>query len=119
MTHSLVSAVVCLLLVSDDAVARGEFSQSDRMSQVDASGSPGRTADRESSWEGWLNHGARDVVSEPLVPLRNSALVGPTAPPSSSAGSALSGPEAGRRPSQRRSNTERNQRGAEIDEQRR
>ena len=121
MTHRLLNAVVCILFVSNCAIAQGESSRSDRTRQVDRSGSSGMTAARGSSWEGWLNHGARDVRPEPSVQLHSSDLAAPMAPllPSVGSRSGFPGLEAGRSPFRLGSNTETEQRGTRIDDQRR
>lgn len=116
MTHHLLSAVVCILFVSNYAVARGEYSRSNRTGQVDRSGSSGMTAAWGSSWEGWLNHGARDVRPGPPVRLHGSDLVAPLDPfiPSVGSGSGFPRLEAGHSAFRLGSNMETEQQGTGI-----
>ena len=121
MTYSLLSAVVCISLVTGSAMARGEYSQSDRTSQGNVAGSSGTTAVRGSSWEGWLTHGARDVTPEPPALPRSSALGSSMSLLAPSAGSAsgVPGLDAGRSPFRLESNAERERRETDLDDQRR
>jgi hypothetical protein len=108
MKHGRLNVFMLIPLVSCFAIAQAQVPGSDSTRHAAASGSSGMTPARESSWEGWINHGARGVTPRSQVPPRSPDLGRATAPlsPAIGPGSGLLGPESGRGPSRLRSNTE-------------
>mgnify|MGYP001557994349 CR=1 FL=1 len=108
MKHNILSTFLLISLVSWSAIVHAQSLGSTSTPQSAPSGTSGMTPAPRSSWEGWLNHGARDVTPESHVPPRSPDLGRATAPlsPSIGPGSGLIGPEAGRSPSRLRSNGE-------------
>lgn len=108
MKHSILSTFLLILLMFCSAIAQAQPPESDSPWQSAPLGASGMTRAQGSSWEGWLNHGARDFTPESQVPPRSPDLGRATAPlsPSIGPGSGLLGPESGRSPSRLRSNME-------------
>ena len=106
MNHGMLSTFLLISVVSCSAVAQGESLWSDSTRHATPSGASGMTRPPGSSWESWLNYGARDVTPESHVPPRSPDLGRATAPlsPSIGPGSGLIGPEAGSGPSRLHSN---------------
>lgn len=108
MNHGMVSALVLILLITCSGIVRGQSLGGDGPRHANPSEASGMTRAPESSWEGWLHHGARDVTPEAHVPSGSPDLGIPSGPssPSMARGSGLLGPEAGSRRSRLRSKTE-------------
>ena len=108
MKHSILSTFLLISLVPWSAVAHAQSLGSAGTRQSAPSGTSGMPPAPRSSWEGWLNHGVRDVTPELHVPPRSPDLGRATAPlsPSIGPGSGLIGPEGGSDPLRRRSNRE-------------
>ena len=108
MNHMSLRALMFISLVASPAIAQGQPLQAERTSPTAPSESSDVTRTPRGSWEGWLNHGARDRTSKPYILPRSPDLGMPTAPlsPSIGPGSGLLGPEAGRSPSRLRSDRE-------------
>lgn len=108
MKHCRLSLFLLTSVVSCSAIAPVQVVGSDNTRQAATSGASGMTPAPESSWEGWINHGARGVTPRSQVPPRSPDLGRATAPlsPSIGPGSGLIGPEAGRSPSRLRLNGE-------------
>lgn len=104
MKHGKLSTFLLVSMVSCSAIAHAEGLGSDGMRQPASSGASGMTRAPRSSWEGWLNHGARDFTPESQGAPRSPDLGKATAPlsPWIGPGSGLIGPEAGRSPSRLR-----------------
>lgn len=101
MKHGMLNTFLLISLVSWSAVAHAQSLGSTSTPQSVSSGASGMTSAPRSSWEGWLNHGTREVTTKSHIPGRSPDLGAATAPlaPSSGPGSGLLGPEAGRSPS--------------------
>lgn len=108
MKHGRVNLFILISLLSCFAIAHAQVPGSDNTRHAASSGSSGMTPARESSWEGWINHAARDGITRSQVPPGSPDLGRATAPlsPAIGPGSGLLGPEGGRGPSRLRSNTE-------------
>lgn len=106
MNHGMLSTFLLISVVSCSGIAHAQSLGSDSTRHATPSGASGMTRAPGSSWEGWLNHGARDFTPESHVPPRSPDLGRVTAPlsPSIGPGSGLIGPEAGSGPSRLRSN---------------
>lgn len=108
-------ACVFLPLIAGPGLAQGQSQGLDRLRPASPSESPDMMRKPGDSWEGRLRLGEREGPPESYVPRRSPDLGAPTAPlsPSIGPGSGLLGPEAGRSPSQLRSNggTESDERG--------
>lgn len=109
MHHGMLIICVWISIVSWSVVAQAQSVRSDSARDVARSGVSGITRAPSSSWEAWLNHGAREVTPESEVPPRSPDLGRATAPlsPSIGPGSGLTGPGAGSGPSQLRLDGER------------
>ncbi len=99
---------VLMLLFASPAVAQDQPRGLERTSPTGPSDSSDVRRPPRSSWEAWLDHGAREGLSKSSVPPRSPDLGGPTAPlsPSIGPGSGLLGPEGGRSPARLRSERE-------------
>lgn len=97
-------ALALMLLFVSPALAQGQSRGLERTPPTDPSGSSDVTKASRSSWEAWLDHGAREGMSKSYVPARKSDLGTPTTPLSSSIGpgSGSLGPEGGRSPARLR-----------------
>lgn len=106
MKHGRLSLFLLISLVSCSAIAHAQSLGSTSTPPSLSSGASGMIPVPRSSWEGWLNHGARDVTPGSQVPPRSPDLGRATAPlsPSIGPGSGLIGPEVGPSPSRLRSN---------------
>ncbi|MBP6607557.1 MAG: hypothetical protein KA240_17905 [Nitrospira sp.] len=98
MTRHILSTILLIALVSWSALVHAEVSGSDPTRGDASLGSSGKAPARQHSWEGWLNHGVREVTPASPVPPRSPDLGRATAPltPSIGPGSGLVGPEGGR-----------------------
>jgi len=117
MNHRVLGTFVWISLVFCSAIAQAQPRESDSPRQSAPFGASGMTRAPGSSWESWLNHGARDFRLESQVPPRSPDLGRATTPlsPSIGPGSGLLGLESGRSPSRLRSNKETDRGRAEID----
>ncbi len=108
MHHGMLGAFVVIGLITGPAMAQEQSLGSEHARAVAPSESSNLTRTPKSSWETWLNHGAREGSLKSYVPSRSPNLGIPTAPlsPSIGPGSGLLGPEAGRSPSRLRSDRE-------------
>lgn len=108
MNPCTLRALVLMLLFVSPALAQGQSRGLERTPHTDPSESSDVAKASRSSWEAWLDHGAREGMSKSYVPPRSSDLGRPTAPlsPSIGPGSGSLGPEGGRSPSRIRSNRE-------------
>lgn len=108
MNHGMRGTCVWISLVFCSAIAQAQPPESDSLRQSAPLETSGMTRAPNSSWESWLNHGARDFRPESQVPPRSPDLGRATTPlsPSIGPGSGLLGPESGRSPSRLRSNME-------------
>ena len=108
MKHGRVNLFILISLLSCFAIAHAQVPGADSTRHAAPSGSSGMTPARESSWEGWINHAARDGITRSQVPPGSPDLGRAAAPlsPAIGPGSGLLGPEGGRVPAQLRSNGE-------------
>ncbi|ULA59906.1 MAG: conserved exported protein of unknown function [Nitrospira sp.] len=104
MKQGRVSIFLLISVVFWSAIAQAQVLGSDGTRQPASSGASGMTGAPRSSWEAWLNHGARDFTPESQGPPRSPDLGKAPASrsPSIGPGSGLIGSEAGRIPSQLR-----------------
>ncbi|MCI1279040.1 MAG: hypothetical protein LKG23_08670 [Nitrospira sp.] len=98
MTRNILSTVLLISLMSWSALVRAEVSGADSTGGDAPLGSSDKAPARQHSWEGWLNHGVREVTPASSMPPRSPDLGRATAPltPSIGPGSGLVGPEGGR-----------------------
>lgn len=117
MNHGMLSTFVWISLMFCSAIAQAQPPEADSPRPSAPLGASGMTRAPESSWEGWLNHGARNFTPESQVPPRSPDLGRATTPlsPSIGPGSGLLGPESGHSPSRLRSNKETDRGRTEID----
>jgi len=108
MNHGKLSTVLLISLVSCSAIAQAQSLGSNSTNHATSSGVSDMARASGNSWEGWLNHGARDFTPESYVPPRSPDLGRATAPlsPSIGPGSGLLGLEAGSSPARLRSDRE-------------
>lgn len=100
--------LVLMLLFASPAMAQDQPRGLERTPPTGSSESSDVRRPSRSSWEAWLDHGAREGPSTSSVPPRSPDLGMPTAPlsPSIGPGSGLLGPEGGRSPARLRSDRE-------------
>ena len=105
MKQAMLSTVLSISFVACAAFAQAQDLGSNGKHQTAPSERSDVMRAARSSWESWLNHGARDFTPESQVPPRSPDLGKATAPlsPSIGPGSGTMGPEAGRSPSRLRS----------------
>lgn len=113
MKPVMLSTVLLILFVACAAFAHAQAPGSNGTRQAAPSERLDVMRAPRSSWEAWLNHGARGGISQPQVPPRSPDLGRTREPlsPSIGPGSGLLGPEAGRSPSRLRSYGERDDSG--------
>lgn len=108
MNHGMLRTFMLMLLIASPVIAQGQSRGLERTSPTGLSESSEVTRAPRSSWEAWLDHGARDGMSKSYVPPRSPDLGTPTSPlsPSIGPGSGSLGPEGGRSPARLRSERE-------------
>lgn len=105
MKYAMPSTVLVISVCACAAFAHAQTLGSSRGRQAESSERSDVLRAPRSSWEGWLDHGARHGMPRSQVPPRSPDLGRATEPlaPSIGPGSGLMGPEAGRCPSRLRS----------------
>lgn len=108
MNLATLRRLVLVSLVASPAMAQDQPRGLERTPPTGPSESSDVTRPPRSSWEAWLDHGAREGMSRSYVPPRSPDLGRPTVPlsPSIGPGSGSLGPEGGRSPARLQSDRE-------------